>query len=460
MAVRSGAGTGVIVSLVVFIMTTVAMLVVAIVFYTSLSEANDARESAERELNRFIAPAEQNQDRFQRHIAGATQQNVSVAAYLDGRIRDTMRYVDGDPNATLDRTRSRLMRFGVGENDVVANVLQEQYNTLEQRGDRLAELTGRLERREDELSQLNQQIASMRQQHRDELDFVRGRIEEYRLAAEDYLDELNRTKRTMEESVDRLRDRYEGRVDELVDETDDLNREIVVLRDRLDDLQQRVSADRIRAQDPDTLVDGRVIEVSGARDQVFINRGRAHRIVLGMTFEVYENASAIRVDPQTGEMRRGKASIQVINVGERTATCKVIRSVPGRPVVPEDVIANAVYDPDYRFKFLVHGRFDIDGDGRATQAEADYIRSLVMEWGGEVVSGDQLPGDLDFLVLGVEPTEPLPPGPDATQAMIDDWAQDRAARETYLRLFRQARDAQIPVLNHNRFLILIGHTPR
>ncbi len=459
MAVRSGAGTGVIVSLVVFVITTVAMLVVAIVFYTALTDANEQREEAERDLSRFIAPAEQNQDRFQRYVASATQQNISVASYLDGRIRDVMRYVDGDANATLDRTRSRLMRFGVGQDDVVASVMQDTYNRLQQREDRVAELTGRLERRDDEISRLNSQIASMREQQREEIRFVQGRIEEYRTAAEEYLEELNQTKRTMEDSVDRLRDRYEDRVDELVGETDDLNREIVVLRDRLDDLQQRVSADRIRAQDPATLVDGRVIDVSGS-DQVFINRGRQNRIVLGMTFEVYDNASSIRVDPQTGEMQRGKASLQVIHVGDRSSTCRVIRSVRGRPVVSDDVIANAVYDPEYQFKFLVHGRFDLDGDGRATESEAEYIRNLVMEWGGQVVTGDQLPGDLDFLVLGVEPSEPLPPGPDASQAMIDDWAERRAARETYTRLFRQARDAQIPILNHNRFLILIGHTPR
>ena len=41
----------------------------------------------------------------------------------------------------------------------------------------------------------------------------------------------------------------------------------------------------------------------------------------------------------------------------------VTRSVPGQPLVRGDVVANAVYDPNYRFKFLVHGKFDIDADG-------------------------------------------------------------------------------------------------
>jgi hypothetical protein len=128
--------------------------------------------------------------------------------------------------------------------------------------------------------------------------------------------------------------------------------------------------------------------------------------------------------------------------------------------VRHNVVANAVYDPNYVFKFLVHGKFDVDIDGRPTETEADFLRSLIVNWGGEVVSGEQLPGDLDFLVLGVEPREPMPPRPDATEFELDAWVQKRRAHERYHALFRQASEAQIPVLNANRFFILIGYTDR
>ncbi len=94
------------------------------------------------------------------------------------------------------------------------------------------------------------------------------------------------------------------------------------------------------------------------------------------------------------------------------------------------------------------------------QAEAEYLRSLIIKWGGTVVIGDQLPGDLDFLVLGLEPPMPLPPPSDATQPQLEDWLRKRRAHEMYQELFRQAREAQIPVLNANRFFILIGYTNR
>ncbi len=232
-----------------------------------------------------------------------------------------------------------------------------------------------------------------------------------------------------------------------------------MLRGRVNEMEARLNRTRIRAKAPETLVDGRIIDIA-ANDQVFIDRGRKHRVVLGMTFEVYDDAASIRVDPVTGAMPRGTGSLQIIKVGDTTSTCKITRFTRGRPVVREDVIANAVYDPEYRFKFLVHGKFDVDSDGRPSSTEAEYLRSLIVEWGGEVVRGDELTGDLDFLVLGVEP--PMPPRLrlDASAPMIEIWSRKRQAALKYDELFRQGREAQIPVLNANRFFILIGHTER
>jgi hypothetical protein len=230
---------------------------------------------------------------------------------------------------------------------------------------------------------------------------------------------------------------------------------------RIEELESKIRQDQIAPPDPSLLVDGRVLDTAGRADQVVIDRGRSKHIVLGMTFEVYDDAAALQqVNRATGELPRGKASIEVIAVGESTSTCKIIRAVPGRPVVREDVIANAVYDPTYKFKFLVHGKYDVDGDGRPTEAEAEFVRSLVIDWGGEIVLGEELPGDLDFLVLGVEPPQPAPLRDDAPPHEVEIWVQRRTAYETYQRLKQQAGDAQIPVLNANRFFILTGYTVR
>ena len=49
---------------------------------------------------------------------------------------------------------------------------------------------------------------------------------------------------------------------------------------------------------------------------------------------------------------------------------------------------------------------------------------------------------------------------DASPVLINDWVKRNEANERYNLVFRQAREAQIPVLNANRFFILIGYTER
>ena len=131
-------------------------------------------------------------------------------------------------------------------------------------------------------------------------------------------------------------------------------------------------------------MDGEVIEVTGRGDQIYIDRGKKDQIVLGMTFEVYDDAAQLRPDEE-GNFPRGKASAQVVKIGDSTSTAKVTRSTRGRPVVSGDVVANAIYDPNYTFKFLVHGRFDVNGDGRATLEETGLRPSAdpILGWQGD-----------------------------------------------------------------------------
>jgi septal ring factor EnvC (AmiA/AmiB activator) len=56
--------------------------------------------------------------------------------------------------------------------------------------------------------------------------------------------------------------------------------------------------------------------------------------------------------------------------------------------------------------------------------------------------------------------KPPPPPTDASAIVIADWVRKNEANAKYHELFNQAREAQIPVLNANRFFILIGHVDR
>jgi len=461
MVTRSTSGTGVVVSLVVFVLCTVFLMVLTIVFYTGQTKAREGHLAAETTLAKYVTKEQRGREAIKAMEANIkTRQGESVVRLLLEEKEDIMRYVAGNETARLGTVQGQFKNFGVADNDSVRDALQRQHRDLKSRQSEIEGYKTKLGSRENEISDLNDRMEQAREDHQQELDAVVGKIAAYEQAAGDYRDQLNDVKSEYYGNLDRLKDRYEGDIARLENDKDNYHQEYVLIKARLDELQSILSADRLRAQDPARLVDGMVLDTTGG-DEVYINRGKEDRMVLGMTFEVYDDKAALQdVDRLTGALPRGKASLQVIQVRATTSKCKITRSIPGRPVVRHNVIANAVYDPDYIFKFLVHGKFDVDIDGRPTETEADFLRSLIVNWGGEVVSGEQLPGDLDFLVLGVEPREPMPPRHDATEFELDAWIQKRRAHDRYHALFHQASEAQIPVLNSNRFFILIGYTDR
>ena len=104
------------------------------------------------------------------------------------------------------------------------------------------------------------------------------------------------------------------------------------------------------------------------------------------------------------------------------------------------------------------GNFDVDRDGVATPFERDQLVAIIERWGGEVI--DDISGDLDFLVLGRRPEDPIQPAPNAPRVVYDEYLRLKNRVDRYEQLFDAASASSIPVLNENRLRTLIGELPR
>jgi hypothetical protein len=192
---------------------------------------------------------------------------------------------------------------------------------------------------------------------------------------------------------------------------------------------------------------------------VYVSLGRADRLQMGMTFEVFDANELVKLDEY--ERVRGKATLEVVSVEEATSIARIVRQERGRPVQEGDAIVNLVYDPQAVYKFYVYGEFDIDGDGVPDENGIDTIKSRVRQWGGRV--SDSLTYDVDYLVLGMEPPLPTaPPEGEVDPVKIAQYVQAQREYETYQELIGEARSPslQIPILNQNRFLALTGYYDR
>ncbi len=453
MSSRSGGSTGVLVALVVFVVLTVGLLATSIVLYAGKSDAETRESQARADLNTFITEGERNRPETQslKQSAGGN----SLFSYLTEQAAKTGEFVANDRSADLGRMRTAL---ALGETDTV----KESMRKLQQERDaRSQEATALKQRSVDlgkEIDTLKSQLAAAEKTREEAIAKITGSISSYRDAANGYRGEFDDAKKSLDQSRADMQARFASETSTLQSEIDTLRSERSVLDGRIAALQKKVNASSAKAGNPAALVDAHVVDFDPKNGTVFIDIGSNRRVVPGMTFEVFDDAAGITASAQSGN--RGKASIQVVKVGDTTSTCRIIRGSGSRPIVKDDVAANAVFNPDYKFKFLVHGKFDINGDGKATTGEADFIKSRIKEWGGEVADGDKLTGDLDFLVLGVQPPMPTPLGSDATEAQTLAYTEQRNTRELYDGLFRTAADAEIPVLNWTRFETLTGTVNR
>jgi hypothetical protein len=191
----------------------------------------------------------------------------------------------------------------------------------------------------------------------------------------------------------------------------------------------------------------------------YINLGFGDHVTPGTTFEVYDKHDGV---PKLGDgtdslnMPKGKASIEIINVGQNSSQVRILNPSPSVTVAEGDLCVNVVYDKNIKPYFFVYGKFDMDQNSVATEAEGETIKNLVTRWGGKVA--DKINIECDFVVLGKEPVIPLFTPDELTQPIpAAKLAEAKAALAAYDKIRDEAVALHIPVMNQNRFLYYTGY---
>lgn len=456
MAARSGAGVGIGVTVTLLGVAALALFITTVVFYSRYQRVERDLTTRQAEWDSWVRREEQGSDAIARLRSQAERENRSVVGFLNDSLRQVMQRVTGNPGDTVSRLIEQLDRVEGARTTSLLGVVRE-------REARIADLTARLEQADaarraalEDLQTESQRVRQKLEAYDRTVATLNADIDRYKQEVEQYRQETNRFKAFMDEQIEKIREGAATREAVLNDRIRRLESENLQLKERISELQAAKSQDILQPTSEFALVDGEILAVNPAAGEVTINRGRRDKVMLGLRFTVYADATAIRPGPD-GEYPPGKGQIEVISIGDASATCRVVRETRGNPIVRGDVIANAIYDPRKVYTFLVYGLFDADGDGQATQRETDDIRALIESWGGRVVN--DLTGAIDFLVLGQRPIVPPAPGSGAPWPVIEEYMRlDRMAAR-YDDLFRQAAATSLPVLNENRLYTLIGGRP-
>ena len=453
MAARSGSGTGMAVAVAILGATTLGLFITTVIFISKTNATRREYATLQQEVSEFVRD-EERRGEFGQLRPAAARENMSVVGYLKKSLETTMRRVTGSQGDTVEQLVTGLSTIPGADTSSLIAVIRDRDTKIANLEKSVQDATAARDRAQTDLQNSVERVARLEAAQQESLKAINDDVAVTMDGIDKYRDEINQAKAEMEQRVQRLDEQARIREAELTAQIRELQQANVIATDTIRKLQEQYRGKSLAGSDEFALVDGEIVGVDAASGQYFLNLGRKQRVALGMTFEVYADASTIRPDERSGEYPAGKATLEIIRVDDGSSVARVVREKRGNPVVRGDVIANPIYDPSKTYKFLIYGNFDANRDGVSTPQEQAEIDAMIREWGGSVVS--ELTGDIDFLVLGSKPV--LPPAPPSTApvAVVDEYVRLRRVAQEYDRLFEQAQSTAIPVLNENRLRTLLG----
>jgi len=453
MASRSGSGMGVTVALVVSIMLNLALILLVMLMYTKKDQAEQQAAQIQNDLNAFVKASERDQDSFKKMITEARSDGgKSVVAWQRDQFQAVMSMTTGNRQMARSGLKALMQAEGI-ENSNLLSAYRDERSRAENSNAQATSLQEQLDITKQRLFDQTSERDRMLANHQATINALNDQIGRMQKRADDYAKRVEDAEQDMDRRVADLRGQYDKQVADLKLDLDDSRSTNSSLTASLKTLQSKLNEVRPVGTNEGAIADGKVLEVL-EDGSVFISLGNQDHIVLGMRFEVYGDASETRKDA-SGLVPLGKATVEVTRVDETTSMARVVRKTRGRAAVKGDILVNPIYDRNKTYSFYVFGNFDLDGVAGPTELETETVKSRIKEWGGSI--SDDFRGDIDFLVVGVQPEKPGPLPPNPSGIAVRNHVQKTRFYKQYQDYIAQAANLSIPVLNQNRLFTLIGY---
>lgn len=459
MAGRTGMGVGLGVTLFFLATATLGFGVGTAVFWTKSKDAEQALRNAQEATSEYVTPAEKNNDIVRRRVTEAKKAGKSLVGFLSDEMSNSMRLVTGtagDGSAQLIASMGRFEALKGGGKTVLSHVadlegsvkgLQAQVEKAN--ADRLAALANSTTESE--------RVKGIEDNYKKTVAALAGQVDLNSRAVAENKAGIDAYKSQVDETLNRERGEWANERKSMSDQNAKLVEDNLALQAQVARLRGTQGKEQLAAGSEAGAVDATVISVDANAKRAYLNIGADQKASIGMTFSVYSEAAAIRPDAE-GNYPRGKATLEIINVGKNSSTAMITSEVRGNPILQGDVVANAVYDPAKTYTFVVAGNFDANRDGVATPEERRDIEAMIKQWGGKIAP--QLGPEVDFVLMGERPIMPAQPAANAPSDVFADFIRREDAVKAYDALYEAAQRASIPVLNENRFYNLIGRNLR
>ena len=455
-------------TLITFVGLFIIAATTAVIFYVKFEEKRTTANEAKRELDEFANKREQlNKGK----IIGVRQPRKTWLGTMNDYLDKMVTQIIGGPSKDTSaeekvNTVNRTIKS-------TKELLAQEYldiETIDPNTTGLIQIIEKLKTKLDNTTKktlaLEKQLEDLHKEFDDTLAISREKEQKLLAEKERYEQQVNEIKQEYDKLAALLNKNKEQQVQDLMaqleqakDEGDRLETEMRQMGAKLSVAEQRIAhlQSQIHATmptpDPNALAyqpDGRIILIDN--QIVHLNIGSDERVYRGLTFTVYDRGMPI---PKDG---RGKAEIEVFDVGKNISTARITYSQKRNPLVIDDIVANLIWDRDKTNLFMIAGEFDLDSDGDVEYDAGDKIKALIEKWGGKVTNTITI--DTDYLVLGRPPR--VLRKPTFGEMEVDPLAMQKYEASLqkiahYKQVQAQARALWIPVFSTDRFLHFIGY---
>jgi hypothetical protein len=462
-----GSRTGLVTALVIFVILFVTTTILYIYENAERRNLQDRTADLEKRQAELVSDATMSSADVTKLLEDARTASSTAMDTVLAQRRDLSKVIAGEalpPAAVIQRSQTAIVAATapnvapeIPKTASLTQVVTALSNRLAQANQDKANLQKQVEAANAEKAQVIASREQMRQEKDKQIADINAKVEQslaetatYRQSNQGRVAAIEQTTSRALGQAQEVNTQLTAKLNQSEATIQTMNRQIGDLTRRLKGI--RVDTNESTIQKPDAKV-ARVPD----NNTVVIDRGLGDQIVQGMTFEVYDwqaGVPALGDGMREGDMPKGKASIEVINMGPGYSECRVIRRTPGYGLVVGDLCVNLVYDATQKYNFVVYGDFDLANSGHANPGDADVIKRLITQWGGKVTN--EVNVNTDFVIMGVEPkAEPIQPNDDAIVRQQKLEAQQ--ALDKYLDTLKQATALNIPIMNQNRFLNFVGY---
>jgi hypothetical protein len=455
-------------TLIAFVTISIIATVCAVYFYVKAEDYNTQRLNTEDSLKQYASEAERSQIA---RIVGKASQGKTFLGTVNSLLNELVSAVTGTaPEESPATVKANDAKVIINET-VEMLAADDIISTVE--GVNLIQIIQQLKKQLDTINASQALLAQRYMKLQDDFDAAE---EESRFKEQQLIEEKNRfqaladdiqakhdeLRRIMEKSTEDQVQIYMDKLEKEQAKVRERGMELLSTQEELKNTRESLALamkklDAIKGPGLDIEVaafkaDARIVRIDDQAKVVYLDIGSKDHVYRGLTFSVYDRNAPI---PEDG---KGKAEIEVFQVSENVSAARINSSTRKNPIVPEDIVANLIWDSRISNRFVVAGDFDFNGNGVVDADGRQKIVQLIERWGGRIVK--EVTIETDFVVLGTKPA-PLP-RPTTEEVQMDPTVEQKyeaslQAGRGYDEVFSRAASLSVPVINNERFLHLIGY---